>query len=115
MRNRNEYKSRYDLYLQGLSDQKIADKLGLTANAITLWRKRNSIPAIERIVGINTSVGKPMESALNPEQCVEMRKFLAGLVTLADENNGRRVDVGEFIKQYRKAGIAWGGRTGTQG
>lgn len=108
-----EETQRLALYNQGYSDPQIAKALGITANAVYLWRKRREKQAHTGICRYNSGV--PMEAALTPDQCCEMRKFLGSMINLADQWPGRYFDVMAYMQEYRKAGLVWKERTGTQG
>ncbi len=40
-----KHNARLELYMQGLSDERIADELYVTKNAILVWRQRHGLPA----------------------------------------------------------------------
>jgi len=91
---------RSELYQMGLTDSQISKELGVTYNAVALWRWKNCLPANRS----NTFVSVKMEDALPPDKCDQMREFLASLVTHADNVEGR-VDVMGFMQTYRETGF----------
>ena len=40
-----DYRLIYKLYLQGLTDRAVAEKVGCNVNTVWAWRKRNNLPA----------------------------------------------------------------------
>lgn len=104
-----ENATRLNLYHQGLIDREIAEKTGRRARTITNWRHKHYLPAngggCGRGKGEKRShEGVPMERALTPKQCEEMRLFLGLLVKYADIAQGRekQIDVMQFVRAYRE-------------
>jgi len=89
---------RLELYRQGLSDAQIAAAVGRNPQTICDWRQRHGLPPNE-----TQKRGCCMENALTPEQCTEMRLFLAALVALHRElSPEQKLDVARFMAQWRK-------------
>ena len=40
-----DYRMIYKLYLQGLTDRAVAEKVGCNVNTVWAWRKKNNLPA----------------------------------------------------------------------
>lgn len=40
-----DYRLIYKLYLQGLTDRAVAEKVGCNVNTVWAWRKKNNLPA----------------------------------------------------------------------
>ena len=96
---------RYQLYNQGLIDKEIAEKVGVKYSSIAEWRKQRNIPANGGGKGPGERISIPMEKALTPDQCEDMRRFLSALVKYDDiaRKAGRKLDVKRFMVEYRKA------------
>ena len=96
---------RYHLYNQGLIDKEIAEKVGVNNSTIAEWRKRRNIPANGGGKGSGERISIPMERALTPDQCEDMRRFLSALVKYDDiaRKAGRKLDVNRFMVEYREA------------
>lgn len=95
----HKHRLRLELYNQGLSDAEIAERTGMAYKAINYWRKSLDLPAHHPFRSVK---GCPMEKALTPDQCEQMKLFLSLLVTTADKEPGKKVDVGAFVKAYMK-------------
>jgi len=96
---------RYHLYNQGLIDKEIAEKVGVNNSTIAEWRKQRNIPANGGGKGPGKRISIPMEKALTPDQCEDMRRFLSALVKYDDiaRKAGRKLDVNRFMVEYREA------------
>ena len=96
---------RYQLYNQGLIDKEIAEKVGVNNSTIAEWRKQRNIPANGGGKGPGEWGSIPMQDALTPDQCEDMRRFLSALVKYDDiaQEAGRKLDVGRFMVEYREA------------
>lgn len=104
MLTQEENAIRYQLYNQGLIDKEIAEKVGVKYSSIAEWRKQRNIPANGGGKGPGERISIPMEKALTPKQCEEMRLFLGLLVKYADMAQGRekQIDVMQFARAYRE-------------
>ena len=96
---------RYQLYNQGLIDREIAEKVGVNNSTIAEWRKQRNIPANGGGKGPGERISIPMEKALTPDQCEDVRRFLSALVKYDDiaRKAGRKLDVNRFMVEYREA------------
>ena len=96
---------RYQLYNQGLIDREIAEKVGVNNSTIAEWRKQRNIPANGGGKGPGERDSIPMEKALTPDQCEDVRRFLSALVKYDDiaRKAGRKLDVKRFMVEYREA------------
>jgi len=94
---------RYHLYNQGLIDREIAEKVGVKYSSIAEWRRQRNLPANGGGKSPGERISIPMERALNPDQCEDMRRFLSLLVRYDDiaKKAGRKLDVGKFMVEYR--------------
>ena len=112
----SENARRLELHSQGLTDAEMAAAIGISYGSAYDWRKSRKLPANSKNYRywdeLQHSV--PMEEALTPDQCGRMRAFLGGMVSLANRFPDRKLDVGEYMKGYREAGL-WGERTATAG
>lgn len=88
---------RMEMYNQGMTDKEMADRLGCRRETLCAWRKKNNLP----INKAESWGGCPMEEALTPAQCNEMRAFLACLVRATSNRSGIKLDVGAFCHEYR--------------
>ena len=100
-----ENATRLNLYHQGLIDKEIAEKVGVNNSTIAEWRKQRNLPANGGGKGPGERISIPMERALNPDQCEDMRRFLSALVKYDDiaRKAGRKLDVNRFMVEYREA------------
>ena len=96
---------RYQLYNQGLIDREIAEKVGVNNSTIAEWRKQRNLPANGGGKGPGERISIPMERALTPDQCEDVRRFLSALVKYDDiaRKAGRKLDVNRFMVEYREA------------
>ena len=96
---------RYQLYSQGLIDREIAEKVGVSSSAIAYWRQQGNLSANGGGKSPGERISIPMERALNPDQCEDMRRFLSALVKYDDiaRKAGRKLDVKRFMVEYREA------------
>lgn len=96
---------RYHLYNQGLIDKEIAEKVGVNNSTIAEWRKQRNLSANGGSKGPGERGSIPMERALTPDQCEDMRRFLSALVKYDDiaRKAGRKLDVNRFMVEYREA------------
>ena len=96
---------RYQLYNQGLIDKEIAEKVGVNNSTIAEWRKQRNLPANGGGKGPGERISIPMEKALTPDQCEDVRRFLSALVKYDDiaRKAGRKLDVNRFMVEYREA------------
>ena len=94
---------RYQLYSQGLKDREIAEKVGVNSSSIDYWRQRRNLSANGGGKSPGERISIPMERALNPDQCEDMRRFLSLLARYDDiaKKAGRKLDVGKFMVEYR--------------
>ena len=100
---------RRELHARGLSDTELGELLHLLPKSVAGWRYTNGLKCNRK------DRNKPAEvvyldsvhytEALSPEQCEEMREFLGCLQVLSKRQRGK-VNVGEFIKEWRKVGSA---------
>jgi len=97
--SRDDFEKRLELFKKGLSNREIARIEGVSEVAISKWRKMH-LPDMPIQRHFHCDTGTKMETALSPEQCSVMRKFLALLITAKKLNP--ELDVGRFIKEYRK-------------
>jgi len=96
-----EHERRLELYHQGKSDVEIATAVGRTSQSINHWRKQHGLPPHQWRNRIPSGV--PMDQVLAPEQCTEMRMFLAALLALCRKlPPGQKLDVTRFMAQWRK-------------
>ena len=108
-RKRQDNPERMKLHKLGYSDYQIAEMTGTTQATILSWRRVRGLPRLseQRVKGKNkvklAHGGVPMEKALTPGQCEDMRMFLSALALAA--RHTRRPDVGAFIRAYRKVTI----------
>jgi hypothetical protein len=99
---------RYQLYSQGLIDREIAERVGVNYRSIAFWRQQRKLPANGGGCGwgkVRERGSIPMERALTPDQCEDMRRFLSALVKYDDiaRKAGRKLDVNRFMVEYREA------------
>lgn len=86
-----------ELYEQGLTDKEIALQEGVTHQAIAKWRQKLGLKR-----DADTYIHScPMEQALTPDQCHQMKYFLAKLISTQDLCPSRKLDVDQFIIAYR--------------
>jgi len=91
-----EESRRLALYRAGLRDGEIAARVGTLPQTILGWRRSRGLPP-------HPHTSCPMEDALTPDECAEMRRFLAVLVALRRElPAGRKVEVAAFMAEWRK-------------
>ena len=96
---------RYQLYNQGLIDREIAEKVGVKYSSIAEWRRQRNLPANGGGKSPGERISIPMERALTPDQCEDVRRFLSALVKYDDiaRKAGRKLDVNRFMVEYREA------------
>lgn len=99
-----EEQIRLNLYNQGLNDKEIAQKVGIKGNGISHWRYSRNLPAINDVCDQGRPGGTPMEVALSPVQCEDMKRFLASLLKYNDiaKKAGRKLNIARFMAEYRK-------------
>ncbi|MDD4776589.1 MAG: helix-turn-helix domain containing protein [Syntrophomonas sp.] len=96
-------KKMLELYHKGLIDREIAAEAGVSTPTVTHWRHYNNLPSNGVGCGFaGRGGGVPMEEILDPNQCEVMRQFLGCLLALQDEYPDRKIDVGVFMKEYRR-------------
>lgn len=78
--SKEEEMRRMALYRQGLSDTKIAERLGLTGMAICKWRKKRKLPAWRPAYRTTGKIGYPINEALPLEKQAFVLEFLHDLV-----------------------------------
>ena len=86
---------RMALYRQGLTDREIAEREGVTVSAIKQWRYVHHIWPKEWGTKHDVSVRAEHERVL-------LRSFFSDLITVANAAQGKRVDVGRFMKVWRE-------------
>lgn len=84
-----------ELYNQGMTDEGIAEQLGLSRTTVTSWRNYHGLEVRE------TPSGCPMEDALNPRECEIMKGFLASLLRVP-KRPGTKLDVLAYAREYGK-------------
>jgi DNA-binding CsgD family transcriptional regulator len=98
-----------ELWKQGMTDAQIAEAMGAHVNIVRHARYRLRLPVHrahprqceQRDCKFTDACGKPMESALTPEQCVVMREFLHDLVRCAMQRRpGWSINVGKFMTEW---------------
>ena len=108
--------NRMELYQQGLTDNAIAKKVGVSQSSISYWRRQKGLPSSQKLKKKSVRpgypylfkcTGKPMETVLNADQCEVMRDLFRLLITASDRNPGK-VDVSRIIKFYHDE---YGGET----
>ena len=87
-----------ELYQQGLTDKEIALQEGVTHQAIAKWRQKLGLKRDADTYIQNC----PMEQALTPEQCHQMKYFLAKLISTQNLCPSRKLDVNQFMQDYRE-------------
>ncbi len=99
-----ENAKRRALHNQGLTDREIAARLNYSERAINYWRRQNNLPCNHKPrprrkpdAGTYTV---PMEQALTPEQCEEIKAFFASLIRYGEMTD--KPDVGKFMAVYRE-------------
>jgi hypothetical protein len=102
-----ENATRLNLYHQGLIDREIAERVGVNYRSIAFWRQQRKLPANGGGCGwgkVRERGSIPMERALTPDQCEDMRRFLSALVKYDDiaRKAGRKLDVNRFMVEYRE-------------
>lgn len=102
---REEDKLRRELHAKGLSDKELARVLNLRPGSVATWRYANGLECNRKVRDKPAEViyldSVHYSEALSPEQCEEMREFLGCLWVLSKRQRGK-VNVGEFIKEWRK-------------
>lgn len=88
---------RMALYRQGLTDREIAEREGVTVSAIKQWRYVHHIWPKEWGAKHDVFVRAEHERVL-------LRRFFSDLITVANAAQGKRVDVGRFMKAWREVG-----------
>ena len=105
-RKRQDNPERMKLHKLGYSDYQIAEMTGTTPATILSWRRVRGLPRLseQRVKGKNkvklAHGGVPMDKALTPSECEDMRMFLSVLALAARYT--KNPDVGSFMRQYRR-------------
>ncbi|MDP4159795.1 MAG: hypothetical protein Q8911_08545 [Bacillota bacterium] len=96
------------LYHEHKTDTAIANAVGSSNVAIYFWRKRRNLPSISydpRKHGEPTNYRNHTnyKKALNPEQAIEMRRFLVTLQWAARKalSEGAKLNLNGFINEWR--------------
>ena len=92
------HETRMELYQQGLTDKEIALIVGVKSAAIWAWRKKLGLKRDKGLYNRNC----PMEQALTPDQCHQMKYFLAKMIATQDLYPSRKLDVNQFMQDYRE-------------